>query len=384
MNSSMIPTGLRRAGLALTVALALAGASGAGAATVGVSDGTLSYGATPGEINAPRISTPPPGGRYFVTEGSGAQITASPPCGGSGGQASCPIDGVSRIDVIALDGNDQVAFGAQGAGGAATPGTLPTVPTQVDGGAGNDSIGGSSGPSRLIGGPGKDTISGGLADDTIEARDDEADTITCGDGTDAVTADPQDTVAKDCEQVDNGIGPPPAGPVGISINSGDQFTNDPQVTLRVVWPRLASTVFLSNDGGFANAEERTVAVQIPWKLESSGPERLPKTVYARFTGGDSGAETYQDDIILDETAPAISAVDLVGGGEPSKGKTLKLKIKASDATSGVADMQVTSKKSKPGKWQPFKKKATLEASSSKAFVRVRDEAGNSSKWKSAQ
>ena len=68
----------------------------------------------------------------------------------------------------------------------------------------------------LIGGPGRDTISGDLAggdcgplwckypygNDTIDARDGEVDSITCGAGTDTVIADPQDVVAPDCEHVD--------------------------------------------------------------------------------------------------------------------------------------------------------------------------------------
>jgi hypothetical protein len=73
----------------------------------------------------------------------------------------------------------------------------------------------------LIGGPGRDTISGDLAggdcgplwckypygNDTIEARDGEVDSITCGAGTDTVIADPQDVVARDCENVDRGSAP---------------------------------------------------------------------------------------------------------------------------------------------------------------------------------
>ena len=89
---------------------------------------------------------------------------------------------------------------------------------RLDGGAGNDSIDGGFGDDVLVGGPGRDTFSGDLAggdcgplwcrypygNDTIEARDGEVDSITCGAGTDTVNADAQDVVAPDCENVARG------------------------------------------------------------------------------------------------------------------------------------------------------------------------------------
>ena len=91
-------------------------------------------------------------------------------------------------------------------------------PDRLDGGAGNDSIDGGFGDDVLVGGPGRDTFSGDLAggdcgplwcrypygNDTIEARDGEVDSITCGAGTDTVNADAQDVVAPDCENVVRG------------------------------------------------------------------------------------------------------------------------------------------------------------------------------------
>ena len=88
----------------------------------------------------------------------------------------------------------------------------------LDGGAGNDNVDGGFGDDVLVGGPGRDTISGDLAggdcgplwckypygNDTIQARDGEVDSITCGAGTDSVSADPQDVVAPDCETVARG------------------------------------------------------------------------------------------------------------------------------------------------------------------------------------
>lgn len=52
--------------------------------------------------------------------------------------------------------------------------------------------------------------------------------------------------------------------------------------------------------------------------------------------------------------------------------------------SAEEDMQITSKKSKPGKWKPYRTKAKFKASKPKIFVRVKDAAGNESHWKLAK
>jgi hypothetical protein len=179
----------------------------------------------------------------------------------------------------------------------------------------------------------------------------------------------------------------PAGPPGVSINNGAMYTNDPAVTVVMRWPTYAKDVVISNDGGFFPASQRPVSASMTWTLDSSGPERLPKTIYARFVGGQAGAETYQDDIILDQTRPVVSsAVGSVGtssrvAARLAKKRTYRLVLKASDATSGVSQMQVTYRKTKPGTWKPFAKKVKIKSPTAKIFVRVIDRAGNVSGWK---
>jgi hypothetical protein len=109
-------------------------------------------------------------------------------------------------------------------------------PDHLDGGAGNDTVDGGFGDDVLIGGPGRDTISGDLAggdcgplwctypygNDTIEARDGEVDSVTCGAGDDAVNADPQDVVARDCEHVVRGAAGSAPGASGKSTKSGSR------------------------------------------------------------------------------------------------------------------------------------------------------------------
>lgn len=58
-----------------------------------------------------------------------------------------------------------------------------------------------SGPAKITGGAGFDELIGGTGADTIDARDGYGDRVSCGPGTDKVTADQLDQVAADCENV---------------------------------------------------------------------------------------------------------------------------------------------------------------------------------------
>jgi Ca2+-binding RTX toxin-like protein len=100
----------------------------------------------------------------------------------------------------------------------------------IDAGAGDDRISGGFGDDTITGGPGRDTIAGDKTDsqcglfescslpqgnDTILARDGEADSIDCGVGTDRAVVDALDTVAPSCEVVERGAaGGTPSGDGG--------------------------------------------------------------------------------------------------------------------------------------------------------------------------
>lgn len=91
----------------------------------------------------------------------------------------------------------------------------------VDGGAGADVIVqlglqnralsaiGGAGADTIVGGPRADTIDGGANGDTIDVANDPSedpeyptvDTVTCGSGDDTVYANPEDSVAANCEHV---------------------------------------------------------------------------------------------------------------------------------------------------------------------------------------
>ncbi|HTE63105.1 MAG TPA: calcium-binding protein [Solirubrobacteraceae bacterium] len=97
----------------------------------------------------------------------------------------------------------------------------------VDGGAGSDTLTGGYGNDTITGGPGRDTIYADVSsttcsyiqcrlpqgNDTVQARDGEADQIDCGVGTDTAYVDAVDTVGTSCETVvkDGPVGPKDGG-----------------------------------------------------------------------------------------------------------------------------------------------------------------------------
>ena len=192
---------------------------------------------------------------------------------------------------------------------------------------------------------------------------------------------------KTVKRIDLTVAPvPPAGLVGVTINDGERFTNDPNVFISPVWPEGASHIFLSNDGGFANAVKAPLKTNMPWRLDSSGAERLPKTVYARFF---ANGRTFTDDIILDETLPVVILAEITGvegklSAAAAQVRTFHLHVKARDRLAGVSRMQITTNRAKPGVARKFKSRVDFRSSKSKIFVRVRDRAKNWSHWKRFQ
>ena len=181
------------------------------------------------------------------------------------------------------------------------------------------------------------------------------------------------------------------GPLGITANSGAIYTNSPNVQIGISWPRGSTAVILSNDGGFGTSSRFSLTEAISWTLQSSGNERLPKTVYAKFVLADgSRSSTYTDDIILDETAPVFDG--LTSGAHDGEGVSVAalrkmLTIRASDSNSGIAKFEIRSSASSPSS---YANATTPEAAShsvaviteaTSVEVRVIDRAGNLSGWK---
>jgi hypothetical protein len=188
---------------------------------------------------------------------------------------------------------------------------------------------------------------------------------------------------------------PPSGAApgtqGMTINDGAQYTNDPNVTLSVLAPPGASWLRVSNDGGFRAAKTFAVSNTIRWHLAESGPERLPKTVYLRF-GND--AQTFADDIILDQTMPTVSSATVdasrtatkaaVAQAAAAETPTYRVRIRAKDATSGVAKVQFAHNKQHPSSLRKFARTTRYKATRAPKYLRVQDRAGNFSRWRSVR
>jgi hypothetical protein len=175
-------------------------------------------------------------------------------------------------------------------------------------------------------------------------------------------------------------------PIGVTVDQAAKFTKRRRVQLVVSAPDGATTVSISNDGGFAHAVTRPLGTSesIPWALESSGPERLPKTVYVRFAGAciDS-SQTFQDDIILDETPPRILRAHLAAVRGPRKGR--RLLLRATDNASGLSAAQIRYGLRAKARIVAvkFRRVIPLRQLPSTVRVRVRDGAGNYSRWSTA-
>jgi hypothetical protein len=185
--------------------------------------------------------------------------------------------------------------------------------------------------------------------------------------------------------------------LGVTINNGAQYTRSADVTVTAVSPPGTTQMIVSNDGGFLAGGTFPVQKDTKWKLDSSGPERLPKTIYVRFFTGPFPSETFQDDIILDETPPTVqqaqvaapagasAATDAIATASAKrKLSTWKLRIRAKDSNSGVARVQVTANKRKPGKLLRYKTRLTVKSATKPKWVRARDRAGNYSRWRKAR
>jgi Ca2+-binding RTX toxin-like protein len=117
-----------------------------------------------------------------------------------GGTASDNLTGDGGHNTIDGSGGADVIDGKEG-------------PDLLRGSDGDDTLNGSEGADTIYGDANVDTADGGPGEDSLRMRDNEADSVTCGDAFDSAIVDPVDTLVG-CESSDNGV--PPA-PVEIEV-----------------------------------------------------------------------------------------------------------------------------------------------------------------------
>jgi DNA-binding beta-propeller fold protein YncE len=169
--------------------------------------------------------------------------------------------------------------------------------------------------------------------------------------------------------------------LAASINGGDEYTRDPRVLVTVTGGLPHPQLEFANDGGFVDG--RLFAAQpggtYAWTLASTGPERLPKTVYVRGAwepgrggGGSWRGEPASDTIVLDETRPVVVAARRV--------RAQRLRVRARDRLSGVRRLQIARSRRAPGRWRPYGARRVYTVARGRIWVRARDRAGNRSRW----
>jgi hypothetical protein len=206
----------------------------------------------------------------------------------------------------------------------------------------------------------------------------------------------------------------------VTINDGALFTNQTAVTLTISAKYGTPLMQVSNDGGFAGAVWEPYVPIKPWTITEYGAYIIPRVVYVRFKdiSGNTTA-TYQDDIILDVTAPtgSVEAVARVSGSSPHavgaeavsmrpiaigttdsysytiylpiilKGfctpptgpTNVTLYLQAEDDVSGVVDMIISHLSSfNCARWEPYTTTKAWYApeEATTVYVKFRDHAGN--------
>jgi hypothetical protein len=167
--------------------------------------------------------------------------------------------------------------------------------------------------------------------------------------------------------------------VGLSIDGGKIYTNQPTVTLTIHGPAGSAAMQISNDGGFSNSIWEPFTLTKTWQLDQYGNTALSRTVYVRFRDSDGVfSPVYQDDIVLDITPP-VGQVGMAQGAASQNGVVLTFAI--SDDKSGVTAMRISNQPDLSAiTWEPFAPEYTWHGShQGMLYVQFRDEAANVSR-----
>ena len=170
---------------------------------------------------------------------------------------------------------------------------------------------------------------------------------------------------------------------GLSIDQAALYTPDVNVTLSIPATAGTSEMQVSNDGGFIGVPWEPYATSKPWQITRYGEYVIPRTVYVRFKDG-AGAISgqYQDDIILDETAPTGSVALPTAEAASAIGPVRTVRLAASDDLSPPSRMQMrlSNRTDFAGAvWRAYAESAPWDfTGGGTVYAQFRDGAGNAS------
>ncbi len=266
---------MRRLVLAVLAATAcLAAAQAAMASTLAVQGGTtLQFTAAAAETNNVTVTR---GANFFTVADPGSTITPTAPCiAVNANTATCPVAGVTDVNVSLVDGNDQATIDP----------TVTQVGVTLQGGDGNDTLTGATSADTLQGGPGNDTVNGLGGDDQLTGGAGD-DTLVGGDGDDSLSG------GSGRDSVQGGAGDdtiPDAGadtdPDSFSGGAGTDLIDysDAAVGVTVTLDGLA------NDGGAGEADN--VGADIEDVTGTAKADTITGSASANELNGGSGNDT---------------------------------------------------------------------------------------------
>jgi hypothetical protein len=156
-------------------------------------------------------------------------------------------------------------------------------------------------------------------------------------------------------------------------------------------PAGTTAIQISNDGSFDEATTITSLSstdRYPWTLQTSGNDRLPKTVYVRFTAPSvTSFLTLTDTIILDQTDPTIQSATLTPGTTALVARVGKrahatwiLSVRATDKISGVAKVQYARTKHSKRTTVSYSKTIDVSRPAQARWIRAVSGAGTYGRW----
>lgn len=189
-------------------------------------------------------------------------------------------------------------------------------------------------------------------------------------------------------------------PLGVVINDDDETTDSTSVSLIVTAPAGAVAYRVSNHPNFKNAQVFNPTSPIRWELIASDEPEDIRTVYVQVYFANGTSIVYDDYIYLvtdvavpDEEAPVIEAlrssrVTATAQATAQKTATSRIAISVRDRRSGVTRIEMKAGNKTVVTKVDASRRGTFNIAiprgAKSVVVRVRDAAGNYSKWKTVR